>query len=154
MTSKQEAQFSLPNLDATTALGNVIAQGLVAGVCIYLNGQLGAGKTTLVRAILQHLGVTGRIKSPTYTIVEEYALANFTIYHFDLYRVADPQELDNLGIREYLRENSVCIFEWADKGFGKIPPADLMVDLHYDTTQRYAKLVANSNLGQKILEKI
>ena len=107
------------------ALGAEIITGLKNSTTIYLRGELGTGKTTLVRGALRALGHAGLVKSPTFTLVESYALPQFNIHHFDLYRISDPEELDFIGIREYLAETSLLFFEWPDQGNPFIPPADL-----------------------------
>jgi tRNA threonylcarbamoyladenosine biosynthesis protein TsaE len=132
--------ITLPDLQATITLGSNIANALTPGTCIYINGELGVGKTTLVRAILQALGVTGHIKSPTFALVEEYECEKFQLYHFDLYRLNDAAELENLGIRDYASSDAVLIFEWAEKGGTQIPAADLQIDMHLGADGRYAIL--------------
>ena len=138
---------------ATMALGSALAQCLRAPLVIFLHGDLGAGKTTMVRGLIQALGHQGAVKSPTYTLVEPYQLAQFDVYHFDLYRLADPEELEFMGIRDYFQD-SVCCIEWSEKGQGVLPQADLEIDMLYDEHQRKACLKANTKLGQHILNHI
>ncbi len=96
---------------------------------IFLQGNLGAGKTTFVRYLLRSLGETGKVKSPSYALVESYVLPKFSVHHFDLYRLSDPQELEFIGIRDYLTEENLCIFEWWEKGEGILPDADLLIEI-------------------------
>jgi len=126
-----ERVLDLPDEAAMTALGRALATGLGEGGVVYLQGELGAGKSTLARGILRALGVTGRIKSPTYTLVEPYDLDGQMAYHLDLYRLADPEELEFLGIRDYSDPRAVLLVEWPERGVGLLPPADLVVDIAY-----------------------
>ena len=124
------------------------------GVTLYLNGPLGAGKTTLSRGIIQGLGHKGKVKSPTYTLVEEYRLQDKNIYHFDLYRLSDPEELEFMGIRDYFTENSICLIEWAEKGLGLLAEPDLLVNIDYTDNARNVQLIAKSKLGNNIIKHL
>ena len=124
------------------------------GVTLYLNGPLGAGKTTLSRGIIQGLGHKGKVKSPTYTLVEEYRLQDKNIYHFDLYRLNDPEVLEFMGIRDYFTENSICLIEWAEKGQGLLAEPDLLVNIDYANNARNVQLIAKSKLGNNIIKHL
>ena len=126
--------------EGMTELGGRIAAHLRGGAVLYLYGELGAGKTTLARAILQGLGVTGRIKSPTYTLVEPYEFPGGQAYHFDLYRLADPEELEFLGIRDYFDPQAVVLVEWPQRGAGLLPKADVAVEIEYAGAGRRVRL--------------
>jgi len=118
-----------------------------------LKGDLGTGKTTLVRGALNKLGFTGSVKSPTYTIVEPYSIDNFIIYHFDLYRLNDPEEIESLGIRDYCDGQSICFFEWPEKGGNLLPNADVLLILSYHKEGRKAELIGQTEAGNKILRE-
>ena len=113
------------------ALGARIARAITVPAVIYLRGELGAGKTTLVRGVLRELGHIGLVKSPTFTLVESYSLNTIDAHHFDLYRLNDPQELDYIGLSEYCHEHSVCFFEWPDLGGKLVPKASCEIELTY-----------------------
>ncbi|OGT49445.1 MAG: tRNA (adenosine(37)-N6)-threonylcarbamoyltransferase complex ATPase subunit type 1 TsaE [Gammaproteobacteria bacterium RIFCSPHIGHO2_12_FULL_41_15] len=119
----------LPNEQATINQGLQLAHQLKPGMIVYLEGDLGAGKTTMVRAMLNELGYDGLVKSPSYTLVESYSVVGLSLHHFDLYRLADPEALEYLGLADYLTPSSICLFEWAEKGRGWLPKADLSIKI-------------------------
>jgi len=129
-----------------TVLGERLLQQLPLGVVVFLQGQLGAGKTTLVRAALRGQGFTGAVKSPTYTLVETYEIDQVQVAHFDLYRLGDPEELEYMGYREYFNSQSVCFIEWPDKGVGMLPAPDLIVDIQVHADRREVTITAKTPL--------
>jgi len=145
--------FQLKNEQQTLKFGRHFSQGLKKGCVIYLEGELGSGKTTFVRGVLSGLGYTGKVKSPTYTIVESYNLEAYDIYHFDLYRLADPEELEFLGIRDYCIENSVVLVEWPDKGQGFLPEPDVVILLQYRADGRNVTMSTNTERGERLLHE-
>lgn len=117
-------------------MGRKLAECLCGRGVIFLRGPLGAGKTTLVRGLLNACGHLGSTKSPTYTIVEPYQVDSRKFYHFDLYRIADPEELEYMGFRDYLDEEAMCLIEWPEKGADFLPSADLEITLAYENGAR------------------
>jgi len=135
-------------------LGARLAVNLGSVRLIYTHGPLGAGKTTLVRGLLRELGFGGAVKSPTFALVESYEFPELMLYHFDLYRLKDPEELEFIGIRDYLSARagpSVCIVEWAEKAEGLLPPPDIDVMIQPVNTGRSVRLVAHSEHGAALL---
>ncbi|ODU48743.1 MAG: tRNA (adenosine(37)-N6)-threonylcarbamoyltransferase complex ATPase subunit type 1 TsaE [Lysobacteraceae bacterium SCN 69-48] len=145
--------FLLPDAAATETLGARLAQTLPERAVIQLHGDLGAGKSTLARALLRALGVTGTIRSPTYTLVEQYALpAGGLALHLDLYRIGHPGELEFLGLDP--AEAKLCLVEWPERGQGALPPADLDIALAVEGDGRRCRLEARSPAGRQWLAAI
>ncbi|HWP94433.1 MAG TPA: tRNA (adenosine(37)-N6)-threonylcarbamoyltransferase complex ATPase subunit type 1 TsaE [Gammaproteobacteria bacterium] len=141
----------LPDAAATEALGAALARALgPEGAVVYLQGELGAGKTTLVRGFLRALGYTGSVRSPTYTLLEPYLVEGRRVYHLDLYRIAEPAELEFLGVRELGERGDVCLIEWAERGAGALPPADLVLELAHAGPVRRLRWQAHSEAGRRL----
>jgi tRNA threonylcarbamoyladenosine biosynthesis protein TsaE len=141
----------LADESATEAFGAELAKVLKPGLMITLSGDLGAGKTALVRAMLRALGYLGKVKSPTYTLVEFYVISSLYLYHFDFYRFNDPDEWHEAGFREYFNENSVCFVEWPEKAGGLLPPPDLKISLEIREPGRNVTVEAGSEKGRQCL---
>lgn len=152
--------LDLPDEAATLALGAQLAKVLKPGMTIYFHGDLGAGKTTFVRGLLHQLGHIGKVKSPTYTLVEPYAIPGFdsipNIYHFDLYRFIDPEEWDAAGFRDYFNAQSLSLVEWPEKAGDLLPDADIDVRLapysDHENAGRQATMSSNTHTGTQCLE--
>ncbi len=141
----------LADTAATEAFGARLAACCGGGLVVFLSGELGAGKTTLVRGLLRALGHVGPVKSPTYTLVESYQPGEFPLHHFDLYRLADAEELEWLGIRDLMSPEAVCLFEWPQRGRGLLPSADLLLTLAYHSPGRRVTVEAHTARGEALL---
>jgi tRNA threonylcarbamoyladenosine biosynthesis protein TsaE len=128
--------------------------GATAGGRIYLHGDLGAGKTTLTRGLMRGYGYAGAVKSPTYTLVEPYEFSRYNIYHFDLYRLSDPDEVEFLGVSDYFESHNLCLIEWPENGGSQLPGADLVINLSIENQGRRLHWQANSKRGQEIAERL
>jgi tRNA threonylcarbamoyladenosine biosynthesis protein TsaE len=139
---------------ATLALGSNIAEVLQPGLTIFLEGNLGAGKTTLARGILRGLGYLGKVKSPTYNLVELYKFSRLYFYHFDFYRFNNPAEWEEAGFREYFNPDSICLVEWPQKAAGLLPTADLIFFLSISDEGREIKIRAVTEEGKQCLKEL
>jgi tRNA threonylcarbamoyladenosine biosynthesis protein TsaE len=142
---------TLNDSEATLEAGARLARGLQAGMVLTLSGDLGAGKTTLVRGVLRGLGWTGPVKSPTYTLVEHYAVSSLYFYHFDFYRLADPDEWETSGFSDYFRSDSVCAIEWPDRVGAHLRVRDVEVALAHLERGRALELLAHTAAGAACL---
>lgn len=147
-------QVVLPNEDAQVVFGEQLGKAGAGQGVIFMQGTLGMGKTTLTRGILMAYGHQGAVKSPTYTLVEPYETDVARVYHFDLYRLADAEELEYMGIRDYFDEKALCVIEWPDKGAGVLPAPDIELTLTKEGDGRAASLVAFTAKGAEILAQL
>lgn len=144
----------MPDEAATVGWGESLGKSLEAPCLIFLDGELGAGKTTFCRGVLRAFGHCGAVKSPTYTLVEPYELPVQTLYHFDLYRLGDPEELEYMGIRDYLDGDEICLVEWPGRGAGILPSPDLRVNIVQQGLGRKLTLQAESERGKQLITKL
>ena len=150
-------RFHLADAVATEKIGGALAGALTGGMVVALHGDLGAGKTTVVRGALRALGWTGPVKSPTYTLVEHYPFSSLYFYHFDFYRFADPSEWETAGLADYFRDDAVCLVEWPERVAGLLPPADVEIALAHPTpgaTGRGLALSAHTANGERCVAAI
>jgi tRNA threonylcarbamoyladenosine biosynthesis protein TsaE len=146
--------MNLADENATLALAQRLAVRLKPGMVIYLHGNLGAGKTTLVRGVLNALGYRGRVKSPTYTLVEPYRIAGLDLRHFDLYRLHDEDEWEAAGFRDEFDGHNIFFIEWPEHALGLIPQADVIIDFEIMAQGRKAEIHANTETGKQCLKQL
>ena len=139
---------------AMEMLGARLARCADSGLMVHLQGELGAGKTTLVRGFLREFGHAGSVRSPTYTLVEPYELFARRVYHLDLYRLGDPEELEWIGIRDLLDSDSIALVEWPERGRGVLPPADIEVVIEYRNSGRQVLVVGRSAPGERVVQQL
>ena len=145
-------QFILHNEKETEALGAKLALIVPEKALIFLEGNLGMGKTTFVRGFIKSLGYTGAVKSPTYNIVEEYKIENNLIFHFDLYRLNDPEELEWIGIDDYLHENAISFIEWPEQGVGYLGIPSIIISFESYSIGRKIDIQGIPEEHEKLLE--
>lgn len=146
--------LDLPGEPATVSLGRALAPLLKPGMVIWLDGDLGAGKTTLTRALLRALGHGGPVRSPTYTLVEVYVISSIYWYHFDFYRFNLPEEFEDAGLGEYFRDDAVCLVEWPEKAAGYVPSPDIALVFRFAGDGRRLELAAGSERGRACLSTL
>ena len=142
-----------PDEGATAGLGAKLAAGIGPGMRIYLRGDLGSGKTTLIRGLLRALGVKDTVKSPSYALVELYTVSRLNLYHFDFYRFLDAREFEDAGLAEYFRGAGVCLVEWPERAGDALPRPDLELSLAYAGAGREIRVKAYSTAGERCLAK-
>lgn len=154
MNEQAIQEIIIPNESAMLRLGTQLAKASSGPAIFFLYGDLGAGKTTLVRGFLRGWGYQGTVKSPTYTLVEPYEINNQLIFHFDFYRVREPQELEFIGIQDYFTPHAICLIEWPDLGGEQLPAADLSCYIEPVALGRKVNIIACSERGLEILKRI
>ena len=162
LTSLDLLSVDLLDENSTIEFGNQLGSILKPGLVIWLDGDLGAGKTTLVRAMLRKLGFTGPVKSPTYALVEVYVVSSLYLYHFDFYRFNEPEEFVDAGLGEYFQNETICLVEWPQKAIGYVPQPDLLLSFHFISEKnsnasepgRKLDIHAYTEAGQQCLKQI
>jgi tRNA threonylcarbamoyladenosine biosynthesis protein TsaE len=151
---QSQVTTSLADETATLSLGAQLASVLSPGLKLYVSGDLGAGKTTLARGLLRALGYRGRVKSPTFTLVELYKFSNLCLYHFDFYRFDSPDEWEDAGFREVFGSDAVCLVEWPEKAAAALPTPDLKIRLEHTGRGRLARIEAMTEAGRRCVEQL
>jgi len=151
-SNPNRARWYLADAAATERVGAMVGRALSGGMVVTLAGDLGTGKTTLVRGLLREKGWTGPVKSPTYTLVEYYPLSSLYLYHFDFYRFADPEEWETAGLAEYFRRDSACIVEWPERVANLLPLPDLSIEIAHAGDGRNLRAASHSAAGERCLD--
>jgi len=146
--------IEVPESADMEALGGQVALGCPPGIRLFLQGELGAGKTTFVRGFLRQLGFKGAVKSPTYTLVEPYSFAEKPVYHFDLYRLNSPDELEHIGLRDYFSPTAVCLVEWPEKAGTRLGRPDLLIQFEFLEVGRKLVIDAKTRNGEALLQSL
>ncbi|MFT4712442.1 MAG: tRNA threonylcarbamoyladenosine biosynthesis protein TsaE [Candidatus Azotimanducaceae bacterium] len=147
-------QIDLPDEQATINLGALLARLLSGHGTVFLDGDLGSGKTTLARGLLRAMGHIGAVKSPTFTLVEPYEIGDYKIYHFDLYRLEDPEELEYIGFDDFFEGEPLCLIEWPEKGVGYLPESDLVIELSRQGAGRSACIKSMTVRGEFLVAEL
>ena len=158
MSNYSPTQIHISDEKSMLKLGADFSSIITPGTIIFLNGDLGTGKTTLVRGFLRQLGYNGAVKSPTFTLVEDYTLnlsnslvEEYSLYHFDLYRLADAEELDYMGISDYIDDQAIIFIEWPDKGQGFLPEADIILNIIHLGKHRDIEITSQTAKGLRLV---
>lgn len=144
---------SSESVDEMLLFGSRLAKAIRTGAIIFLHGALGVGKTTFTRGFLQGMGYEGKVKSPTYTLIESYKTKNQPVHHFDFYRLHDTRELEYIGIHEYFDDNAICLIEWPENGLTLLPDPDLALYFTIDGGNRKIRMEASNERGEDILKR-
>ena len=150
----KEITHTITSLKQIDDLAMIIAENILPGMCIYLEGDLGAGKTTLTKNVIENLGIKDTVTSPTFSIMETYQHDSFSIHHLDLYRIESPEEIEYTGLADYREEESIYFIEWALNGGDFIPKPSVTIRISFDGTQRIASLFVHDSTGDNIVHAL